>query len=942
MHRGTVGGWCLGVLMFSTAEKIFQPLSKDEPGKDTQYARYQHDSCLQNSSAACAHRRVLLNACCHHCDALEGSLALAVPPPKARSFELPGDRVHYAPDRPADIQHVRLEIALDFEQETVSGVAWTRFAALYDEVRTVSFEAVELQIEEVFLEDGTPLTYNIGPEKLVVTLDRVYSYGETFTVGVRYHARPRIGLNFNKPTPDDPARPVQAWTFSQTWYHRHWFPCHWIPNDRATSEIIVTVPTRFLTISNGELLSVRDNGDGTSTHHWRHDVPHPAYLISLVVGDFAVIEDRYEEIPLTYYVRPDRREDARLLMGQTPEMMRFFSQYLDYAYPYRKYAQTVVELYMGAMEHTTATTHSFALLFDQKAALDLGQDNPLATVAHELAHQWFGDLLTCRDWSDGWLNEGFATYLEHLWMEHARGRDVFKYLMREGLHLYLAEDRHYRRPVVYRGYHEDGFELFDRHLYYKGAWVLHMLRHQLGEAAFRRGLHAYLERHRGREVITADLERTLEEVTGRSLAQFFQQWLYQAGYPAFEVSYAWDGERRMAKVSIRQTQEINDLTPCFVTPVDLAFTLPAADGKGESQTVALRVMVGEDGEPSQTVYVPLEREPLMVRFDPDGWLLKTLKFERPAPMLRYQLASDRDVLGRIEAAEALGQLGDPESLEALAAALMNDDFWGVRSAAATALGEIGTRAAQDVLLQALRQLDPRAWSRVRAAIAQALGRFQAPAQADLAQRSAEALVPLVRDGDVSYLVEQAAAEALGRTRVPGVVEHLQAAIERPAWLSIVQRGIFSGLAATGDESVIGTIVTYLASSRYHPTLRYAAAHGLLVLARYAHLYSEAKRQQALTALCEALEHDPWGSVRQLAAMALQLFGEQRAIPALERAAARELETRALRAMRIALYVLRSGDTTAEHLQLLRQDLEVLREENRRLKEQVTSLEARLR
>jgi aminopeptidase N len=879
-------------------------------------------------------------------DAVLGSQALAAllragPPPQARAFELPGDRVHYAPDRPADIRHVKLALTLDFDNESVRGTAWTTFAALYDEVHSVRFDAVELHIEEVFREGGPALRYSVEPEQLVVTLDRPYRYGEVFTIGVRYHARPRIGLYFNKPTPDDPTRPVQAWTFSQTCYHRHWFPCHWMPNDRATSEIVVTVPAQFTTISNGELLAVRDNGDGTRTHHWRHAVPHPAYLISLIAGDFAVIEDRYKDIPVLYYMRPDRREDATLLMGKTPEMMRFFSEYLDYEYPYTKYAQTVIEVYGGAMEHTTATTHSFLLLFDRKAALDLGEDGPVVTVAHELAHQWFGDLLTCRDWSEGWLNEGFATYLAHLWVEHDRGSDVFKQMMHLDARRYFEEDRHYRRPIVYRGYYEDGHELFDHHLYQKGAWVLHMLRRRVGEAAFRRGLHAYLERYRGREVITADLERTFEEVTGHSLAQFFQQWVYQGGYPAFEVTYRWDGQQRMAQLTVRQTQEVNDLTPCFETPVELAFTVPVAGGSEETRTLRLQVTVGKNGETVQTFYVPLEREPVMVRFDPDGWLLKTLRFERPAPMLRYQLAHDPDVLGRIEAAEALGGQGDEESLRALEQALFNDGFWGVRCAAAEALGKLGTGAAQEVLLRAMQELEPHAWSRVRAVVAKALGDFQAPQQAGLAQRAAEALRPLVTEGDVSYLVEQAAAEALGKTRVAGLLEPLRAAIARPSWHSLVQQGAFKGLAASGDEQAAGLIAGYLDATRCEPTLRLAAVMGLQQLAEVRYLYSEQIRQQAVTALCEAVEHDPWQPVRLGAAVALQLFGEKRAIPVLERAVTRELDTRVLRALRVALHCLRSGDGTEEQLRRLRQDLEQLREENRLLKEQLAALRARL-
>ena len=872
------------------------------------------------------------------------------PPPQARAFDLPDDRLLYAPDRPADVRHVKLDIALDFERETVSGTVYTTFSALFDEVKTVTFDAIDLHVERASLDKGGELPFSNDAKKLVVALDRPYHFGEQFTVAVEYSAHPRTGLHFVKPAPEDPTRPVQAWTLGQPSYHRYWFPCHDAPNDRATTEMFATVPARFQTISNGNLLGVTDNG-ATKTHHWRHDVPHATYLVSLVVGEFAVIEDSYNGKPVTYYVRPDRKDDAPLLFSKTPEMMRFFSEYTGVEYPYDKYAQTVVEIYSNAMEHTTATTHSFSLLLDKKAALDVDY---VSVVAHELAHQWFGDLVTCRDWSHGWLNEGFASYFTVLWAEHDRGGDVFKQAMLSEKQIYLQEDSSHsghRRPIVYHVYHEDGEELFDRHMYQKGCWVLHMLRHQLGDAAFRRGIRTYLERYRTREVITADLERTLEEATGRSLAQFFQQWVYQGGYPAFDVSYAWDSEQKLAKVKIKQTQKVDDLTPCFVTPVDLAFTIPVSDesakdgqttGTHETRTIPMRVIVGEDGQAEQSFYLPLEREPVMVRFDPDGWLLKTLSFPRSGQMLRYQLAHDSDTLGRIEAAEGLGKIGDDESIAALEQCLFNDSFWGVRAAAATALGAIGTAATQDILLRALSELDVTSWSRARAAIAAALGEFQAPAQAELAQRSAQTLSVLLVQGDVSYSVEAAAAESLGKTRAEGSVDQLVALIERPSWNNWVQRGIFRGLGASGEERAVDIITGYLTDAERHPTMRLAAALGAWVLGRQRYLYSEEARQKVVTALCQAVEHDSWDPVRTYAPLALLFLGEQRAIPVLERAIVHEVNTRAQRGMRVAVHVLRTGDTASEQLQQLRSDLDGVREENRHLKEQIGSIEARLK
>src|SRR5579863_8455139 len=222
--------------------------------------------------------------------------SLGTPTPKARSFELPDDSVHYAPDRPADVTHVKLVIDLDFEQETVKGTAYTTFSALYETVTTITFDAVELHIETVALADGKKLAYSSTDKKLQVTLDRPYQHGEEFTIAVTYHAKPRTGLHFIKPAPEDPTRPVQAWSFGQPRYHSYWCPCHDAPNDRATTEIVVTVPAQFLTVSNGNLLSITDHG-ATKTHHWRHDIPHAAYLMSLVVADFVVIEDSYNGKP---------------------------------------------------------------------------------------------------------------------------------------------------------------------------------------------------------------------------------------------------------------------------------------------------------------------------------------------------------------------------------------------------------------------------------------------------------------------------------------------------------------------------------------------------------------------------------------------------------------------------------------------------------------------
>jgi aminopeptidase N len=333
---------------------------------------------------------------------------------------------------------------------------------------------------------------------------------------------------------------------------------------------------------------------------------------------------------------------------------------------------------------------------------------------------------------------------------------------------------------------------------------------------------------------------------------------------------------------------------------------------------------------------------VLIRFDPDGWLLKTLKFDRSSQLLRYQLAHDPDTLGRIEAAETLGEKSEQENIEALITALNNDAFWGVSSAAAQALASIGNEQAQDALIKALTDLDPKQYSRLRATIASVLGKFQAPQQAELAQRSATALRSLLEAGDVSYRVESAAAEALGKTHSEGSVDLLVKLIERPSWVNLVQGGIFRGLGATGDDRVVDIIASYVNNASNHPTLRRAAASGLLSVGNNRHIYSEEARQRAVTALSHAIEHDTWPPVRSMATFALAALGEKRAIPLLEHAVIPELDDGVQRVMRVAAFTLQNSDKSDEQLRQLRKDLDELREENRQLREQLGSLEVRMK
>ena len=401
--------------------------------------------------------------------------------------------------------------------------------------------------------------------------------------------------------------------------------------------------------------------------------------MSLVAGEYTEIHEEWNGVPIIYYSPPGREGDTRRAFDKTPKMMQFFTEKIGVPYPWAKYSQVSVEDFIfGGMENTSATTMTSAILHDERAHADYSADS---IVAHELAHQWWGDLLTCRDWSHGWLNEGFATYFDLLFKEHDLGTDEFRYAVYQDANTYIREDSgHYRRSIVHNVYNHP-VDLFDRHLYEKGAMVLHMLRFVLGDDLFWKAMHHYCVKNRGGNVTTEDLQRAIEESTGKNVDWFFHQWVFRGGHPSFKVSYSWEEDTSTAQLTVAQTQTADDLTSIFRMPVQVAFL--TSDGR---QTFRVNLSQKE-----QTFYFPLKDKPKMVQFDPGYWCLKTLDFTPPKEMLLYQLKQDEDVIGRIHAAQGLAKLGAPDCIEAIKEAVLTDSFWGVQAEAARALGTSSPR-----------------------------------------------------------------------------------------------------------------------------------------------------------------------------------------------------------------------------------------------------------
>lgn len=673
-----------------------------------------------------------------------------------RPFAILGARPHYAPDLPFRLEHLALNVAIDPREKTVQGEITHRVRSVFPGVKRIRLDQIGLKIDEVRVRNKK-VPFSVEGDALWIHLDSTggTNPGEVFEFQIRYHAKnPRRGLYFTGPDAAYPQKPIQVWSQGQDEDNRWWFPTFDYPNQKATSEVTATVPKGFTAISNGALISKKKQPEGVQ-YHYRLGTPHVTYLICLTVGEFSEKAEKGPRgLPIQYFVAPGREKDGERAFGNTPKMIEVFEKRIGVPYPYEKYSQVAVQDFIfGGMENTSATTQTELTLHDARAHLDFSSD-PL--VSHELAHQWFGDLLTCRDWSHGWLNEGFATFMERVWIEEYQGAwgglDEAKYYSYQDFKDYLEEDtKNYRRPIVCNTYIEP-IDLFDTHLYQKGGLVLNLIRHLLGEELFWKTIQVYVTRHRGQNVETLDLIRAIDDVTGRNFRRFFDEWVYGAGYPEFELTYQWHEDKGLAEIVIEQKQTEGQAsvtkdgaaTPLFHLPVVIELALE--EGRKQSQTV-------EISEARERVFLPAASKPLMVRFDPGHNIPKTLKFPRPKEMLLHQLKKDPDCMGRIEAAQELVKISDSEVVEALGKAAKSDEFWGVQAEAASALAEIRTDSSREALIAALGTKNPKA----RKAVVNALGTFRD-------EKAAKALRKIAEKDD-SYFVEADATYAWAMTRI---------------------------------------------------------------------------------------------------------------------------------------------------------------------------------
>jgi aminopeptidase N len=623
---------------------------------------------------------------------------------QAASVDLSDSR-KYAPAREIDLLHLILDVTPNFETKTVAVKTTLRFAPIAKSVREIRLDAVDLAVSSV--ESSAPMAgYQVMAEEIVITFDRPIPPNVQTTVTIAHQAEPVKGLYFRTPDMGYREEDMHLWTQGAPHEARYWYPGSDYPNERFTSEVICHVPEDMVVLSNGRLVSESvDPARGVKTVHWLQDKPHVNYLIALVAGKLKGIHGRYGEISLAFYTPVSQIDQAENSFRDTADMLAFFEQEIGFPYPWDKYYQAVVDdFYWGGMENTSLTILTDRTLFTD-AAENIVSGQKL--IAHELAHQWFGDCVTCKDWSHVWLNEGFAVYYAHLYDGYKNGRDSMLYgLYQDTRHIF--ENGASPLPMVYKKY-DNPMQQFDYRAYVKGSWVLHMLRTQLGEDLYRQCIKTYLERNAFQSVATEDFGEVIEEITGYPIDGFLDQWVYHAGHPELEVSYSWSEADKMAKITVKQTQALSDNVLRFTFPTKIRF-------QTEMGVVDKEIVIEEE---LHEFYFSLEAAPTIVRFDPDYGLLAKVRFDKPAAMLYAQLEDKNDVIGRLLAIEALKSRADRQTVEKLRAVLNEDAFYGVRIKVSEALGEIHNSAAFEALLSSVNQPD----ARVRRQVAQDLGRF---------------------------------------------------------------------------------------------------------------------------------------------------------------------------------------------------------------------------
>ena len=816
----------------------------------------------------------------------------------------------YAPRRVVDITHVTIDVTPDFAQGTVAGTTTIRFVPIAELLTELKLDAVDLDVTSVTSEPNIA-GFSVTDEAITITFSPPVLPGEERAVTVTHSAEPERGMYFRTPELGYPEADMHLFTQGESHEARHWFPNFDYPNERFSSEVICHVPPEMTVLSNGRLVSEQvDPETGLKAVHWLQEKPHVNYLIALVAGMFEKIESQHNDLPLAFYTVPSKIQYAENSFRDTADMVAFYEREIGIPYPWDKYYQVAVSDFVaGGMENTTLT-----ILTDGTLFTDVSENihSSQGLVAHELVHQWFGDYVTCKDWSHLWLNEGFAVYYEDLYDRHKNGQDSFLHGLYNSARHVVSRDVN-GKPIVDRTY-ADADDQFDYRNYPKAGWVLHMLRSQLGERLFRRVVQTYVERHALDVVVTEDFRSIVEELSGRPFDRFFDQWLYHGGCPELEVSYEWQEEDKLAKVSVKQAQKQGDDAVPFYLPTKVRFWF---DGWPTDRDIVIDEM-------QHDFYFAMRGEPDIVRFDPELTLLAKVTFNKPKQMLYAQLENQLDVVGRLRAADDLEKRKDKKTVARLKDALNSDPFYGVRRSAAIALAHMHTDEAFEALAESMDQSD----ARVRLTVVELIGDFY--------RQESFALSQGVIASEKNPAIVAAAILSVGRYHAPETREIVTKYLHSTSYRDELAEAAVRAIRRLDDASYIGDLMAMLKAAD-ESTSRYFV-WGLTTLARIAR--DEDDRTEVREFLTGFVNHPNEGTAGS-AIGALGMLGDPKAIPIVETLRGTEPRNSLERRAQRALEKLREQKPLVpEEVTELRKVVDELKEETKKLKEELEEMKQR--
>lgn len=548
-----------------------------------------------------------------------------------------------------DLIHTKLEATFNYEKSQLNGKEWVTLKPHFYPTDSLTLDAKGMDIGKVALDKNgklTPLSYKYDSLQLKIQLDKTYTQQEKYTIYIQYTAKPNEfktegsaaitdakGLYFINPLGIDKNKPTQIWTQGETESNSVWIPTIDKPDQKCTDEFILTVPEKYVTLSNGKLIKQQNNSNKTRTDTWLMDLPHSPYLFFIGVGDYAIVKDSYKGKEVSYYVEKPYEKVARKIFGDTPEMIRFYSNILGIDFPWQKYAQIVGRDYVsGAMENTTAVLHQESA---QQDARQLTDENIWEeTIAHELFHHWFGDLVTCESWSNLTVNESFANYSEVLWDTYKYGKEAGDYQNWKDMNDYFLSNSDNKDLV--RFYYQNREDMFDAVSYNKGGRILYMLRNYVGDSAFFKSLNLYLNNNKFGNGSAVKLRLAFEAVTGKDLNWYFNQWYFGSGHPVLDINYIYDEKTQLEKVIVQQNQISGKI---FKLP--FAIDIYTGENRQRYQVFAQNKV--------DTFYFKVTEKPNLVNVDADKILLAQKTDHKTISEFFYQYNHAQNYLDKREA-----------------------------------------------------------------------------------------------------------------------------------------------------------------------------------------------------------------------------------------------------------------------------------------------------